>query len=84
MPLSALAGGWSPQTASTSSPRETTRLARRREHAEHRELPGLARAMLVAVAPDRDRPEHSHPQRHHRQPPPFAAATVRPAYGHAD
>jgi hypothetical protein len=35
-----------------------------REHPEHGELPGLARPDLMTVPPDRDRPEHPHPERH--------------------
>ena len=42
------------------------------EHAEYRELPWLAGCQLMTLAPDRDRPEHSHPQRRHAQRPPFA------------
>ena len=42
------------------------------KHAEYRELPWLAGSQLMALAPDRDRPEDSHPQRRHVQRPPFA------------
>ncbi len=55
------------------------------EHAQYRELPWLAGSQLMTLAPDRDRPEHSDPQRRHAQRPPFAPhlTAAKPTSGYA-